>query len=337
MVKKSFWDWLTQEPWDTALNDADLHSPCVEDFSGGMINGMTSVIRKEIVSPAKINLHLSIEGGKRPDGFHPIESILVPVSCYDHIDFRLSLCSPFSVTIGGMDEVPLEQNLMFRAANLFREESGIPFSLQIDIEKHIPSGAGLGGGSSNAAAVLNALNEAMDFPISRDMLLSMAARLGSDIPFFMAGQPAFAAGHGEILFPFALKSNFFLVLVKPDFASNTAEAYRLLDEEKRHAARNVLPRETLIAALENPPAEWPYYNDFQNIFLNGRYPYSAVYREIFSRLNESRAPFSALSGSGSCVFGVFETENAAIHAAARLESHYPFVRHCTIPRTLGSD
>jgi 4-diphosphocytidyl-2-C-methyl-D-erythritol kinase len=268
-----------------------------------------------------------VPGEKRPDGFHAIESIFVPVSCFDRIGFQFSPHSRFSVTIDGMNDVPLEKNLMYRSARLFHEESGVPFSLRLTIEKHIPHGAGLGGGSSNAAAVLNALNEAANFPLSHDMLLVAATRLGSDIPFFIAGKPAFVTGRGETLFPLELKRGIFLVLVKPAFESNTAEAYRLLDAA-RPPPRKTLSREALTAALENPPATWPYYNDFQPVFLAEHSPHSAAYRAVFSGLNETGAQFSALSGSGSAVFGVFESATAAAHAAAQLKKRFPFVRQC---------
>jgi 4-diphosphocytidyl-2-C-methyl-D-erythritol kinase len=312
---------------------------------------MCAVFQKKLCSPAKINLHLAV-GGKRADGFHGIESVFLPVSLYDHIDFQVSLFPPFSVTITGMDGVPLEKNLMYRAACFFHEKTGLAISLRIVIEKNIPSGAGLGGGSSNAAAILRALNEAAGFPVPQRELLDMAARLGSDIPFFIAGKPAVVSGRGETLTPFELRKDIFLVLVKPAFESDTAEAYRLLDAARPRMVfrQGVLPirsklspdgrvlrlskdrktPEALIAALEKPPSEWPYYNDFQDVFLDDAYPHSAEYQEIFSSLRDGGARFVSLSGSGSAVFGVYETGNDAIAAAALLKK--PFVRQCAAIR-----
>ena len=304
-----------------------------------------AVFHKEICAPAKVNVHLAV-GARRADGFHDIESIFVPVTLCDRID--LSVTRPearseaFSVTIrgmeGGQDGVPwgisLEQNLMYRAARLFHQTTGFAFSLRIAIEKNIPQGAGLGGGSSNAAAILGALNEAAGFPLSQDALMETAARLGSDIPFFLTkglaeGKAAFVTGRGEKVAPFDLARDLFFVLVKPAFASDTAEAYRLLDERRSvsckplpedstlHGSfpREPIPPETLVAALEKPPSEWPYRNDFQNVFLDDRYPHSGAYRALFSSLQESGAAWMLLSGSGSTVFGVYESADAAERAA----------------------
>jgi 4-diphosphocytidyl-2-C-methyl-D-erythritol kinase len=302
-----------------------------------------------------------------PDGFHRIESIFVPVSLCDHIGLSVARSAALSVTIRGMeggldsgmegsavpppdgaqphpnapDEdpfgIPVEENLMYRAALLFHQvyhqKTGLSFSLRIAIEKNIPQGAGLGGGSSNAAAILGALNEAAGFPLSCDALIETAARLGSDVPFFVEGKPAFVTGRGEHITPFDLTKDFFFVLVKPAFASETARAYRLLDERRsdsheaapqdsafQHTAlRESDPPEMLIAALEKPPAEWPYRNDFQSVFLDNRHPHSGAYREIFTALQETGARFTLLSGSGSTVFGVYESDNEAETAAKRLK------------------
>jgi 4-diphosphocytidyl-2-C-methyl-D-erythritol kinase len=319
---------------------------------------MEPVFQKIIYAPAKINLHLAV-GDKRPDGFHRIESIFVPVSLCDHIDLSVSRSPVFSVTINGMEDgasappnegqphynapgedpfgIPVEENLMYRAALLFHQiyhqKTGLSFSLRIAIKKNIPQGAGLGGGSSNAAAILGALNEAAGFPLPRDTLIETAARLGSDVPFFVEGKPAFVIGRGERVAPFDLTKDFFFVLVKPAFASETARAYRLLDERRstsrksgpqdsafQHTAlRETVPSETLIAALEKPPAEWPYWNDFQSVFLDDRYPHSGTYRELFSALQETGAQFTLLSGSGSTVFGVYESGDVAEAAVQRLK------------------
>ncbi|MDR1470768.1 MAG: 4-(cytidine 5'-diphospho)-2-C-methyl-D-erythritol kinase [Spirochaetaceae bacterium] len=294
---------------------------------------MESLFQKKICSPAKINLHLAV-GEKRPDGFHDIESIFVPVSLCDHIDLAVSRSATVSITIRGMEDgvsggMPLEHNLMYRAAFLFSQETGLAFSLRIAIEKTIPLGAGLGGGSSNAAAILGALNEAAGFPLSHDALMETAARLGSDVPFFIEGKPAFVSGRGEHVAPFAVDKDLFFVLVKPAFASETAEAYRLLDE-RRSALQASSPRdsvlreavspETLIAALKKPPSAWPYRNDFQSVFLDDRHPHSGEYRAIFSALHGTGASFTLLSGSGSTVFGVYESADAAEAAATAVAS-----------------
>ncbi|MDR0637594.1 MAG: 4-(cytidine 5'-diphospho)-2-C-methyl-D-erythritol kinase [Spirochaetaceae bacterium] len=373
---------------------------------------MSSVFQKKTCSSAKINLHLAV-GEKRADGFHDIESIFVPVSLRDHIDCLVSRSTAFSVTIRGMEgsgqvgisgDIPLEQNLMYRAALLFHHTTRLAFSLRIVIEKNIPQGAGLGGGSSNAAAVLGVLNEAAGFPLSHDAFMEAAARLGSDVPFFVKGKAAFITGRGEKVAPFDLARDLFFVLVTPAFASGTAEAYRLLDE-RRSVSRELVPQEsvspeTLIAALEKPPSAWPYRNDFQSVFLDDLYTHSGAcstssykismcrergvhdtfgggkrpvgggaegvdrsegsakraatspiqpsislgetYRELFSSLQETGAGFTLLSGSGSTVFGVYESVDAAEAAveglsgrhwrSQQLETRPPLVRSCAAIR-----
>jgi 4-diphosphocytidyl-2-C-methyl-D-erythritol kinase len=281
---------------------------------------VSGLFYREEASFAKINLHLAI-GAKRADGFHDIESIFLPVSLCDRIAFWHSAAETFSVTITGMNSadppVPLEKNVMYRAAKLFYEKTRSPFSLRIVIEKNIPLGAGLGGGSSNAAAVLRVLNEAAGFPVSRGVLLEMAAALGSDIPFFIEGRPAFVSGRGENIEPCVIRKAFPLVLIKPAFASDTAGAYRLLDKNPRRRPGKTPP----VAALNGPPAEWPYANDFQSVFLDNAYPHAEEYTKMFSCL--AGAQFRSLSGSGSTVFGVYPDAGTAFQAAETIKTSAP--------------
>ena len=279
-----------------------------------------------IEAPCKINLHLKI-GEKRPDGYHSLESLFATLAFADMLQFdaggKQGDCS-LSMT-SERPEKPIlpEDNLILRAVSLFRDLTGYKNGLSIRLKKRIPIGAGLGGGSSDAAATLFALNSLAGGPLSMEELSKTAALLGSDVPFFLSGGLAFVSGRGEVIEPVQFFKKFWVVLVKPPFASDTAEAYRLLDHaregEKYEKKINELSKETLLHALEDDPGCWPYYNDFlldpenENIEPN-----TAVYRTFLNALRKEGASFAGLSGSGSCCFGIFTSKNTAQRAVKEL-------------------
>jgi 4-diphosphocytidyl-2-C-methyl-D-erythritol kinase len=279
-----------------------------------------------IDAPCKINLHLGI-GKKRPDGFHEISGIFASLALADTLRFEctggegesvLSVnCAP---SIG---VIKPENNLVLRALALFRERTGYKNALNIDLDKRIPVGAGLGGGSSDAASSLLALNLLAGEPLSGEELKSLAALLGSDVPFFLdnGGGAAFVSGRGELVEPVKAPAGLWVVLVKPPFSSDTASAYRLLDEARESAfLQNSSHKDTkaLIRALEDDPGTWPFFNDFLPVFLDfapSQNPQAranaGVYRSILDELRKAGASFAGLSGSGSCCFGVFSNEKMA--------------------------
>ena len=263
-----------------------------------------------IQAPCKINLHLSI-GGRRPDGFHSLESIFVPLGLSDTLRLErrggggeaLSLCNE-----SGGPDIPPEENLVLKALSLFREETGFDGGLCLHLQKRIPAGAGLGGGSSDAAAALTGLNLLAGRPLSPPRLAALAARLGSDVPFFLSGGAAFVAGRGEVVEPAACPQGLPVLLVKPPFHSCTAAAYRLLDRFRDAAlvkAGESPPKETLLRALASGAEKWPFFNDFLPAFLAEGGETAAAYRSVLGALKEAGALFSGLSGSGSCCFGIF--------------------------------
>src|SRR5437660_1186671 len=179
----------------------------------------------QLYAPAKINLSLEIKG-RREDGFHEIETLMAPISLADRltieranekegIDFS---CDDAALSKG-------EDNLVVRAAKLFQERAGMSSGIRISLEKKIPHGAGLGGGSSDAATTLLGLNELFATQLAQKNLMELAAQLGSDVPFFIAQSAAVCRGRGEIVSPMKLSNALHLLLMKPDFGVPTPSAY----------------------------------------------------------------------------------------------------------------
>lgn len=179
----------------------------------------------QLQAPAKINLSFEIKG-RREDGFHEIETLMTPISLSDRLTIERGTtaaevefsCDDPSVPNG-------EENLVVRAARLFQERTKIGAGVEIALEKHIPHGAGLGGGSSDAAATLLGLNELFETRLDQKTLLELAAQIGSDVPFFILGCAATCRGRGEIVEPASLPARFNLLLMKPDFGVPTPWAY----------------------------------------------------------------------------------------------------------------
>jgi 4-diphosphocytidyl-2-C-methyl-D-erythritol kinase len=285
-----------------------------------------------IEAPAKINLHLRVQG-VRPDGFHGLESVFLALDFGDTLRFTLldrpaAAVSP--IEIRGFDGLSPAENIISRAAALFRAETGFDRGLRVEVDKRIPAGGGLGGGSSDAASTLLALNVLSGAAVSAAGLGGLAARLGSDVPFFLSGGAALVKGRGEILEALPLPGGFSVALVNPGFPSGTAEAFRLLDIS-RQGLSGALPApehtgpdpETCAGILGGPPRDWPFYNDFLPV-LDART--GGVYRRILSRLTELEADFSGLSGAGSTCFGVFTDEKKAEKAVRLLAEEQPFAR-----------
>jgi len=284
-----------------------------------------------IEAPCKINLHLSV-GKKRNDGFHSIESIFATLALSDTLRFEFGgkegEIRLFTNRETPAEEIPDEKNLILRAISIFREQTGFKKGLYVHLDKRIPLGAGLGGGSSDAAAALLALNLLSGAALPMRRLGEMAAALGSDAPFFLTCGTAFVSGRGEVVESVKTPEGLWVVLAKPPFASDTASAYSLLDRfrEQGQVEENlIIPKETLLCALEGDSEKWPFYNDFlpaflcqglsENVPVNG-----AIYRGLLRSLRNSGAVFAGLSGSGSCCFGVFRAKNQAEKAAEELRS-----------------
>jgi 4-diphosphocytidyl-2-C-methyl-D-erythritol kinase len=273
-----------------------------------------------IEAPCKINLHLRV-GDRRPDGYHDLESVFLALAFGDTLKLECAgddgaCVIEMSPPLG--EGLPPKKNLIYRAVTLFRGETGFRQGLRVYLEKRIPMGAGLGGGSSDAASVLMALDALAGTGLSCGVLERMALELGSDVPFFLHGGAAFVSGRGERIEPLVAPEGLWVLLVYPGFPSNTGEAFRHLDKD-RPAARSASPgREALIRALAGPPGAWPYCNDFLPVFLAGGGREAAVYRSVLEDLAGLGADFCGLSGSGSVCFGVFVDRLAAERAEKTL-------------------
>jgi len=246
---------------------------------------------------AKINLGLRITG-KRPDGYHDIETVFYPVSLCDALEMVADSkgLERDTLTLTGF-ELPgrKEDNIVLRAVSSLREVFPIPF-LRIHLHKNIPAGAGLGGGSSDAASMLRAINRTFGLSLSVDELKVIAANIGSDCPFFIDCQPAFASGKGDILSPVGdVLAGFYAVLVNPGISVSTKEAFDNCTPSK--------PGRSLKELINSPVSEWKdlIVNDFEKtIFIN-----HPQIRSIKQTLYRSGAIFSSMSGSGSTVYGIF--------------------------------
>jgi 4-diphosphocytidyl-2-C-methyl-D-erythritol kinase len=244
---------------------------------------------------AKINLGLFITQ-KRADGFHDLESVFLPVSLRDVLEFIPNGMAEGRLFASGIriDGSP-DCNLVMRAISLLRQDFTIP-GLDVYLHKSIPSGAGLGGGSSDGGFALTGLNRMFSLGLAVEKLEDLAARLGSDCPFFVANRPSFVCGRGEISESLAIYLNGFRVLlVKPDLHISTADAFR--DIHPRPASFD------LRTIAELPVSEWKHHvrNDFEEgIFA--RFP---VLADIKQRHYDNGAVYAQMSGTGSCVYGIY--------------------------------
>jgi 4-diphosphocytidyl-2-C-methyl-D-erythritol kinase len=266
-------------------------------------------MQRTVLAPAKVNLILDVVG-KRPDGYHDVAMLMVRLSLHDRVRVALTSGSDIAVTCPGLELAAGEQNIAARAARLFLEHTGSRTGVTIAIDKQIPAAAGLGGGSSDAAAVLLALNDLLGTGLSRGELQSLGVRLGADVPFFACGEmAAWATGIGEILEPWRGLPPCHLVLVNPRFAVSTAWVYQNLGLTRyRHMSR--IPRfperiEALAGLLRN---------DLEEV-TSARHP---EITDIKRRLVKAGALGALMSGSGPTVFGVFAGQAKAEAAAMQL-------------------
>lgn len=265
----------------------------------------------ELSSPCKINLLLNILG-RRADGFHELETILQPVALHDTLRVETT---DEGISLACNDPlVPTDAtNLVCRAAAAFLQVTGLKTGLHFELEKRIPSAAGLGGGSGNAATTLLALNQLWKQPLPVAELARLAATLGSDVPFFLLGGPALATGRGELVQPLAklpALQNVWVLLIHPGFGVATPWAYRELANFP--AALNGQPGRAarLVEALRNgtlADAATDFYNSLEAPVLN-KYPILRLYQEF---CREHGALAAMMSGSGSTTFALTTSELAA--------------------------
>jgi 4-diphosphocytidyl-2-C-methyl-D-erythritol kinase len=251
---------------------------------------------------AKINIGLRITG-KRPDGYHDIETIFYPVGLSDALEYVVSDHSVNNdiLRTSGIDTGSEPgKNLVMKTVIRLREEKSFPF-LKVHLHKAIPVGAGLGGGSSDAACMLKVLNRHFKLNMDNQQLKSLALELGSDCPFFIDCTPCYATGRGEIMTPVRpVLEGYYLVIINPGINISTSEAYQHCKAE--------VPSESLVHLFELPVTEWKgaIINDFED-FAFRKHP---VLEDLKNELYKLSAIFSMMSGSGSSVYGIFKDKPA---------------------------
>ena len=250
---------------------------------------------------AKINLGLNIIE-KRPDGYHNLETVFYPVPVEDALEVNIlnESTQKFRLHQAGLEIAgEAENNLVVKAYKLLDERFNLP-PIDIHLFKHIPSGAGLGGGSSDAAYMLKLLNEKFNLELSDENLEEYAAKLGADCAFFIRNAPTYAEGIGNIFSPISLSlKGYQIVLVKPDIFVSTRDAFAQI---KSH--RQEIP---LKEVIKQPIEEWKerMVNDFEESV----FPQFPAIKEIKEKLYEAGAIYAAMTGSGSSVFGLFKPED----------------------------
>ncbi|MBE9537145.1 MAG: 4-(cytidine 5'-diphospho)-2-C-methyl-D-erythritol kinase [Proteobacteria bacterium] len=262
-------------------------------------------------SPAKVNLHLQVIA-KRPDGYHDLRMLMVGISIYDEVKVTLTkesislYCDHPGVPLG-------DKNIALRAARLFVEETGFSGGIDIQIKKKIPMGGGLGGGSSNAASVLMALNELTGNRLSKKKLLETGLKLGADVPFFIFKGAALAEGIGEKLTQINDLPEMWFLLVNPGIEVPTASIFKSINLEltKERENHNITgfnySLESVISVL---------HNDLESVTLK-KHP--EVAEALALLRDEGSAEGVLMSGSGATVFGLYDSEGSARKALVQLE------------------
>ncbi len=280
---------------------------------------MTSV--KELAY-AKINLYLDVLS-KRDDGFHDIRTVMHTVSLADEVTVDVAPSARPSVKIVNFSNVKLpvdNRNLAYRAAELFLERTMIQATVTITLKKHIPVAGGLAGGSSDAAATLRALNRAFKKPVTDKYLLSLAAELGSDVPYCLLGGTALCEGRGELITRISTAVSLHLVIVALDEHVSTPMAYSALDEEYSNfkSPRNDSSGEAFENLMQSLNSRSMPKGELFNIFENVIFKTCNKAEIVKSRLLELGATHALMSGSGPTVFGIFESDSQAKMAASAL-------------------
>lgn len=255
-------------------------------------------------APAKVNLSLRILG-RRTDGFHDLESLVAPVSLADEITVNVGIGQGVRVRCDDPTVPDDDSNLAAVAARQFHSHTGIRFSARITIRKHIPAGAGLGGGSSDAATVLVALDSIYETNLGAAVLEKIGANIGSDVPFFIRRVPAWMRGRGERIEPESEFEGLSLLLLKPPFGVETAWAYKSLSKS------------TALPGVDYGPQKWnglEFFNDLERPVFE-KYTLLPVMKTWMRDQPECHA--ALMSGSGSTMFAVCENAEAAATLQAR--------------------
>jgi 4-diphosphocytidyl-2-C-methyl-D-erythritol kinase len=295
-----------------------------------------------IETPAKINLALNVVG-KRQDGYHLVETVMQSIALYDRLEIEVTASEPELHC--AIPELAGDDNLVLRAARLLREEHGVAQGCRLELAKGIPVAAGLGGGSSDAAAVLSALNELWELGLEQEALSSLAAKLGSDVPFFIYGGTALAEGRGELVTPLPGLPRLELVLIKADFPLLTREVYGAgdfaLTENKGTAkllARELEKAPQKVRLLPASPAEQDEGGEERalsvaeflvNDLESGAFLLRPELKELKEELSAVCGRGVLMSGSGPTFFALCRDREEAVARAELLvkAGHKALVTH----------
>jgi 4-diphosphocytidyl-2-C-methyl-D-erythritol kinase len=283
---------------------------------------------------AKINLSLRVLGGVRTDGYHELRTIFQSIALHDTLTIRAGR-GPFRLSCDDPKCPPDDRNLIWRAAERVWKAAGRrgePRDVAVDLEKRIPLEAGLGGGSSDAAAALRALGRL--WRVDARAMRAAAADLGADVPYFFEGGTVLGLGRGDLLFPMIDYPAAWVVLVFPAFGVSTKDAFRWLDSERETGAAGAESAPPRNAPHLPRPPHLPYLPQIELVNdleapVAARHP---SIRRMVSALKKAGATHAAMSGSGSAVFGLFATRAAADRAAAALDAR---ARRTVVTRTLN--
>ncbi len=265
----------------------------------------------KILAPAKINIGLRVIK-KRSDTYHDIETVFYPIHLSDELEVTKSDRHEFFSNI----TLENDANLCLHALHFYCERTGINAEVKITLKKNIPIGSGLGGGSSDAAAVLLALQDIYGMPLSEIELHDIAAQLGSDVPFFLKKLPAYATGKGEIIEPIKFHVTDYILTATPNVSVSTALAYSLVTP----TGGGQTPLREVLSELGHRYADYKesVVNDFEPKVL-AKFP---VIGELKAAMYDSGADFSLMSGSGSSVYGFFKNEALARKAHETIKRNF---------------
>ena len=266
----------------------------------------------ELLSPAKINLNLQVTG-KRDDGYHDVVMLMCAVTLYDRIRIETDR-NDYSLICSHPDVPEDKSNIALKAAMLFHDHLGEGRPVSIYLEKNIPVGAGLGGGSSNAATVLNGLNTLHGYPFSPGALMEMGAMLGSDVPFFIHGKPAWAEGRGEKIKLVEKMVGYNVIVLFPGIHVSTPSVYKKLNfglTKNEKKTKSPLLNKGLVDPVNH------LFNDLEKPAIE----ICADIKQLKDVLAIHGAEGVLMSGSGSSVFGLYSETNAARKAYEELKSY----------------
>ncbi len=284
-----------------------------------------------ILAPAKINWSLNVLD-KRPDGYHNIISLLQCIELFDELKFEHAQ----NLEVISNLDIPVEQNLVYKAALAFKKYYGIDEGVRISLHKSIPTGAGLGGGSSDAAHTLIGLNRLWGLRLDNDKLMKVGQKIGSDVPFFFNCPIGIVKGRGEIVIPLNIETSYTLLLIKPPINIPTSWAYKTLRQLRTNKSQTLDKKDKVNELMKNGDIRLIYkaliQRDFTLLieFLNNDFEllitdYFPIIGEIKKELLHSGARIAMMTGSGSVVFGVFDSRHDALMASKKFKSYWQIV------------